>query len=84
MLKTLFFNENRIYNNTSIITNHQNIIPHQNLIFVKLKLVSQPNRIINFTNSDIRLLCGKVSEAELKLVKQSSPKQVLNYTMHVM
>jgi hypothetical protein len=39
MLKTLFFNENRIYNNTSIITNHQNIILHKDLIFVKLKLI---------------------------------------------
>jgi hypothetical protein len=44
---------------------------HQNFIFVKLKVVWQPNKIINFTNTEAELLCGEV---ELKL---SSSKQVL-------
>jgi hypothetical protein len=71
MLKTLFFNENSIYNNSSIIANHQNIIPmayraifHQKFIFVKLMLVLQSNRIINFTNSEVEPLCVKVGEAQ--------------------
>jgi hypothetical protein len=48
---------------------------------VKLKLVCEPNRITNFTNSKSELLYGEVDETELKLVKLSSPKQVL--TCHV-
>jgi hypothetical protein len=51
---------------------------HQNLIFLKLKLVCQPNRTTNFTNSKVELLCGEVGEVELKLVKWSGDKQVLN------
>jgi hypothetical protein len=42
---------------------------HQNIIFLKLKLIYQSNRIINFTNSEAELFCGKVGDAKLTLVK---------------
>jgi hypothetical protein len=48
------------------------------LFFIKLKLICQSNRIINFTNSKVKLLYSKNSETELKLVKWSSDKHVLN------
>jgi hypothetical protein len=80
MLKTLFFNENSIYNNTSIIKNYQNIISRvygaistKILFFVKLKLVLQPNRTIN---SKVEMSCDEVGEAELNLVKLNNLKQV--------
>jgi hypothetical protein len=83
MLKTLFFNENSIYNNTSIIKNHQNIIsrvygaiPTKILFFVKLKLVLQPNRTINFIKSEVEMSYDEVDEAELNLIKLNNLKQV--------
>jgi hypothetical protein len=36
----------------------------QNFIFVKLKLVGQLSRTINFTNSEAELVGGEISEAE--------------------
>jgi hypothetical protein len=51
-------------------------IPTKILFFVKLKLVLQPNRTINFINSEVEMSCDEVGESELNLIKLNNLKQV--------
>jgi hypothetical protein len=76
VLKNVFPDENIIENNTLVCGKHQNIVPksirnnsHQNLIFLKLKLGCQPNRITNSSNSEIEPFHDKVGKVKLSLVK---------------
>jgi hypothetical protein len=47
------------------------------LIFAKLKLTFQPNRLTNSTSFEADLFYGELVEAELNLLKRSSHKWVL-------
>ena len=52
-------------------------LSYRNLMFLELELNCVPNRSTCYRNSTVELLCGKVGEAELKKIEQSSPKQPL-------